>query len=166
MSHADYSAEGGDPVPVTPVPLKRTSLTGRATLERRTLHFADIVPLLDSEFPDARENASRTGFRAVLAVPLMREENAYGAIFMWRREAGLFAPDQVALVETFARQIAIAIDNVRLFKATEDRHRRGVCRAGFRRVRCRRHWRHINNRARHHRLWLRKRNCRVRACLA
>src|SRR5262249_12714628 len=39
-SRAEYSAEGGDPVPVTPVPLKRTSVTGRATLERRTLHFA------------------------------------------------------------------------------------------------------------------------------
>jgi signal transduction histidine kinase len=119
MAHAQYSADG-DVVPVTPVPLKQTSITGRATLERRTLHFADIVPLLDSEFPDARENATRTGFRAVLAVPLMREGNAYGAIFMWRREPGLFAPDQVALVETFARQVAIAIDNVRLFKVTKE----------------------------------------------
>jgi len=120
ISHADYSAEGGDPVPVYPVPLKRTSLTGRATLERRTLHLADVVPLLDSEFPDARENAERTGFRAILAVPLVREGVAYGAILMWRRVPRLFAADQVALVETFARQVAIAIDNVRLFKATEE----------------------------------------------
>jgi GAF domain-containing protein len=120
MPQAEYSAEGGDPIRSTPVPLERTSLSGRAMVERRTVHIADIVPLLDSEFPDARANALRTGFRAVLAVPLMREENAYGAIFLWRRKPGLFAPDQVALVETFARQIAIAIDNVRLFKATKE----------------------------------------------
>jgi signal transduction histidine kinase len=117
---ADYSADGAAPIPSTPVPLKRTSLAGRAMLERRTQHFADIVPLLDSEFPDARANALRTGFRAVLSVPLMREENAYGTIFLWRRKPGLFAPDQVALVETFAQQVAIAIDNVRLFKATKE----------------------------------------------
>ncbi|HET7096362.1 MAG TPA: GAF domain-containing protein, partial [Casimicrobiaceae bacterium] len=120
VPYAEYSAERGDPIAVTPVPLERTSITGRAALERKTLHVADIVPLLDSEFPDARENASRTGFRAVLAVPLMREENAYGGIFLWRREPGLFSPDQVALVETFAQQVAIAIDNVRLFKATKE----------------------------------------------
>ena len=56
----------------------------------------------------------------MLAVPLMREGNAYGAIFLWRREPGLFSPEQVALVETFAQQVAIAIDNVRLFRATKE----------------------------------------------
>ena len=50
----------------------------------------------------------------------MREGDAYGAIFLWRREPGLFAPDQVALVETFATQAAIAIENVRLFHATQE----------------------------------------------
>ena len=44
----------------------------------------------------------------------MREAGAYGAIFLWRREPGLFSPEQIALVETFARQVAIAIDNVHL----------------------------------------------------
>ena len=107
FSRADYSAEGGDPVPVVPVLLKRTSISGRATLDRETVHYADIVPLLDSEFPDARENALRTGFRAVLAVPLLRDADAYGAIFLWRRDPGPFAPDQVALVQTFARQVAL-----------------------------------------------------------
>ena len=63
-----------------------------------------------------------TGFRAALAVPLMREAGAYGAIFLWRREPGLFAPDQVALVQTFARQAAIAIENVRLFKEVKARN--------------------------------------------
>ena len=100
--------------------LKRTSISGRAALDRKTIHHADIVPLLDTEYPDARDNAQLSGFRAVLAVPLMRDGGAYGAIFLWRREPRLFAPDQVALVETFARQAAIAIDNVRLFNETKE----------------------------------------------
>ncbi len=53
-------------------------------------------------------------------MPLIREGGAYGAIFLFRREPGLFSPDQVALVETFARQAAIAIDNVRLFNETKE----------------------------------------------
>src|SRR5436309_13330370 len=50
----------------------------------------------------------------------MREGGAYGAIFVFRREPGLFSADQVALVQTFARQAAIAIDNVRLFNETKE----------------------------------------------
>ena len=48
MPGADYSADGTAPIPSTPVPLKRTSLSGRAMVERKTVHLADIVPLLDS----------------------------------------------------------------------------------------------------------------------
>jgi len=103
-----------------PVPLSRTSLTGRSAIDRNTIHLADVVPLLDSEYPGARENILRLGCRAVLAVPLIREGGAYGGIFLYRREPRLFAPDQVALVETFARQAAIAIDNVRLFNETKE----------------------------------------------
>ncbi len=88
-TRADHSVAGETPIPVIPVALKRTSITGRAVLDSAIVHHADIVPLLDTEFPDARENAERTGFRAVLAVPLMREAGAYGAIFLWRREPGL-----------------------------------------------------------------------------
>ena len=62
----------------------------------------------------------RFGCRAVLAVPLMREGNAYGGIFLARREPTAFTRDQVALVETFAQQAAIAIDNVRLFNETKE----------------------------------------------
>ena len=103
-----------------PVRLDRTSLTGRAAIDRKTIHLEDIVPLLDSEFPGARDNILRIGARTVLAVPLVREGGAYGGIFLFRREARLFAADQVALVETFAQQAAIAIDNVRLFNETKE----------------------------------------------
>ncbi len=120
-SRAHYST-GNLPVPARDllVPLRRTMVTGRAVLDCQTVHHADIVPLLDTEFPDARVNAKTLGFRAVLAVPLMRERTAYGALFVWRHQPGLFAPSQVALLETFARQAAIAIDNVRLFNETRE----------------------------------------------
>src|SRR6266540_3230778 len=116
---AQYSAEHIR-METVPVPLKRSSITGRAVLDRETVHYADIVPVVDGEFPDARENAERMGIRAALAVPLMREGGAYGAIFLFRQEPGLFSPDQVALLQTFARQAAIAIDNVRLFNETRE----------------------------------------------
>ncbi len=120
---ADYAIDGGSPMPPVPVVLKRTSISGRAVIDSEIIHHADIVPLLDAEFSDARENVRRIGCRAVLAVPLMREAGGFGAIFLWRREPGLFAPDQVDLVQTFARQAAIAIENVRLFKEVEVRNR-------------------------------------------
>ncbi len=103
-----------------PVPLDRTSITGRAAVDCETVHIQDVVPLLDAEFPGAKSNIVRLGCRAVLAVPLMREGGAYGAIFLYRKEPRLFSADQVALVQTFARQAAIAIDNVRLFNETRE----------------------------------------------
>jgi signal transduction histidine kinase len=116
---AEYSLDGTYPVGTVPLPLKRTTIVGRAVLDRVTIHHGDVVPLLDSEYPDAI-NARRLGMRAALAVPLMREGNAYGVILLWRREAGLFSPEQVALVQTFAQQAAIAVDNVRLFNETKE----------------------------------------------
>jgi HAMP domain-containing protein len=109
----------GEPVPpISPVPLKRTSVTGRAVLDRETVHHADIVPLLDLEYADSRENLLRQGARAVLAVPLLCEGGCYGGIFLFRQKPRAFTPDQIALVEIFAQQAAIAIDNVRLSNKT------------------------------------------------
>ena len=85
------------------VPLDRTSLTGRAGIERRTIHEPDIVPLLEHEYPGARSNMEMFGLRAVLVVPLMRESGAYGGIILARTTAGPFRDDQVALVETFRK---------------------------------------------------------------
>ena len=116
---AEYAADGRLH-PASTVPLSRTSLTGRAILDRTTIHLADVVPLLDTEFPDARANQRNVEFRAVLVVPLMRDDAGIGGIFLWRRQPGLFAPDHVALVETFAQQAAIAIANVRQAQATQE----------------------------------------------
>ena len=116
---AEYAADGRQ-YPASAVPLSRTSLTGRAILDGTTVHLADVVPLLDTEFPDARANQRNVGFRAVLIVPLVSAGAGIGGIFLWRRQPGPFAPDQVALVETFAQQAAIAIANVRQAQATQE----------------------------------------------
>jgi len=107
-------------IPGYPVPLDRSSISGRAAVDRKTVHIDDVLPMVDTEFFGARENILRMGIRAALAVPLMREGGAYGAIFLFRSEPRPFAPAQIALVETFARQAAIAIDNVRLFNETRE----------------------------------------------
>ena len=102
-----------------PVPIQITSMTGRAVMERTTINCADVLPLIETTYPAARANQQRLRFRATLAVPLMREGGAYGAIFLHREEPRAFRSGQVALVETFARQAAIAIENVRLFNETK-----------------------------------------------
>src|SRR4029434_6092771 len=69
-----------------------------------------------AEFPEGSENARRMGHRTILSVPLIREEGvAIGTINVRRTEAHLFTERQVALLQTFAGQAVIAIENVRLF---------------------------------------------------
>ena len=107
-------------VPGDRQPLTRGLVIGRATLDRQTYHYGDIVPLLDTEYPDARPNQAKFGFRAILCVPLMREDRAIGVVALWRTEARQFTDNQIALVKTFADQAAIAIENVRLFNETKE----------------------------------------------
>jgi signal transduction histidine kinase len=102
------------------VPLDRSYIAGRAAVTRQTVHLEDVVPLLESEYPGARENQKKFGFRTLLAVPLLRNNKAIGVIAASRRVARRFSDKQVALVETFADQAAIAIENVRLFNETAE----------------------------------------------
>jgi GAF domain-containing protein/HAMP domain-containing protein len=104
-------------------PLTRRLVVGRAALDRQTFHYPDVLPFIDAEYPDARVNQQRYGFRAILAVPLLREDRAIGAIGIWRREPRAFADTQIALIETFANQAAIAIENARLFEEVQARTR-------------------------------------------
>ena len=102
------------------LPIRRTILNGRAFLERRAVHVADIVPLLDTEYPDMRDNQRIVGFRSMLAVPLLREGEAIGVLGIWRREARPFSPQEIDLLEAFAAQAVIAIENARLFGETKE----------------------------------------------
>src|SRR2546425_1306696 len=94
--------------------LVRDTPSGGAVLDGRTIHVTDAQTETD-EYPEGSEHARRLGFRTVLAVPLMREGLAIGVINLRRAEAQLFTERQVALLETFADQAVIAIENVRLF---------------------------------------------------
>ena len=110
------------PITVESLPLVRGIVAGRSVLDGRTFHIADMQNAAD-EFPESSENARRWGFRAILCVPLMREGIAIGLIGLRRAEAQLFTERQVALLQTFADQAVIAIENARLFESVEARTR-------------------------------------------
>jgi GAF domain-containing protein len=101
------------PIAAETLPLIRGTVAGRTVLDGRALHIADLQTE-DAEFPESSENARRWGFRALLCVPLMREGVAIGTIALRRRDAQLFTERQAALLQTFADQAVIAIENTRL----------------------------------------------------
>jgi signal transduction histidine kinase/HAMP domain-containing protein len=96
------------------------SLVGQAALRRQAMQLAD----LSMEPADSvRELLQRLGFRALLAVPLVREEKVIGALVVRRRAAGNFALETVDLLQTFAAHTAVAIENAKLFEEIEDKSR-------------------------------------------
>jgi len=102
------------------IPLVRGTVIGRAVLDRQTVHVADIQAETE-EFPEGSEISRRIGIlRTILAVPLMREGWAVGTISVRRRQVQLFTERQGALLQTFADQAVIAIENVRLFNETKE----------------------------------------------
>ena len=75
------------------------------------------------EFPLSRELAIKFGYRTTLSVPLIREGRALGAILVRRTEVRPFEEKHIALLKAFADQAALAIENVRLFEAEQQRTR-------------------------------------------
>jgi GAF domain-containing protein/anti-sigma regulatory factor (Ser/Thr protein kinase) len=104
------------------LPLVREGVAGRSVIDARTVHLADVTAEAE-EFPVTIPNARRVGFRSMLSVPLVRDGVGIGAIQVFRREARLFSERQVALLETFADQAVIAIENVRLFMELQTSNR-------------------------------------------
>jgi signal transduction histidine kinase len=100
-----------------PRPPDRGSAASRAVLTRDVVAIQDV--LVDPDY--AFKGMAEVGFRSVLGVPLMREGAPIGAIAIGRSEAGPFPERQVALLQTFANQAVIAIENVRLFTELEAR---------------------------------------------
>ena len=103
-----------------PLPLDRESVSGKAVLERAVVHVPDIEQV-GAELKGMRERARLIGMRAVLGVPMLREGRPVGTIVVGRRDPVPFTARQIELLETFADQAVIAIENVRLF--TELRRR-------------------------------------------
>ena len=96
----------------------RGTVTGRAALERRTVQIPDV--LADAEY-EYGEGQRLGGYRTLVAVPMLREGIPIGLIVLWKEQVQAFTPRQIELVETFADQAVIAIENVRLFQELQAR---------------------------------------------
>ena len=103
--------------------ISRGWVTGRAVVDRRTIHVHDLAAEVDSEYPEAKTMQRESSHRTTLATPLVREGVALGAILIRRMEVLPFSEKQVRLLETFADQAVIAIENVRLFTELAARNR-------------------------------------------
>jgi GAF domain-containing protein len=103
--------------------ISRGSVTGRAVVDRRTIHVHDLAAESDTEYPVGKAAQRQTGHRTTLATPLLREGVPLGVISIRRMEVRPFSEQQVRLLETFADQAVIAIENVRLFRELQEKNR-------------------------------------------
>jgi signal transduction histidine kinase/putative methionine-R-sulfoxide reductase with GAF domain len=95
--------------------------TGRAATMRAPVQLPDILNEQEFTGTKVRPIFARLGYRSVLAVPLLREGRIMGALTVWRKQAGSFSAEVVQLLQTFATQSALAIQNARLFREIEDK---------------------------------------------
>ena len=111
VTHDQFSPESVAAVRAAyPVPIASSNLIAVAVRERRVVHIADV--LVSGGYTELQR---ASGYRAILVVPMMRDDVAIGAIAVMQLEPRLFPDTQVELLKTFANQAVIAIDNVRLF---------------------------------------------------
>jgi signal transduction histidine kinase len=103
-----------------PIIPTRASCTGRAVLERRTVHVLDALTDAEYAMPDYQVVANN---RTMLGVPLLREGMPLGTITLWKTRVEPFTKNQIELITTFADQAVIAIENTRLFEAEQQRTR-------------------------------------------
>jgi PAS domain S-box-containing protein len=116
-----------------PFPLAPEYMNAAAILERRELDFPD-VSAAPERFEAGKRNFLASGYRAITLVPMMRGDEAIGALSVVRREPGPLSERQRAMLRTFTRQAVIAIENVRLFNETKEALERQTATADILRV--------------------------------
>ena len=112
------SPEYRDLLAGNPIEAGKSTLVGKVALERRTVHIPDVVADPDYSWAEALEAG---GQRTMLGVPMLAGDDVIGVISLLRTHVDPFADRQIALVETFARQGAIAIRNIRLLDQLQAR---------------------------------------------
>ncbi len=103
-----------------PMPPSRGSALGRAILTRAIAYIPDVRE--DAEYR-LESLAQTAGYRSTVSVPILRDEKPIGAISVSSTEPSMFSERQIAMLQTFADQAVIAIENVRLFKELEERNK-------------------------------------------
>src|ERR1041384_874278 len=97
--------------------------TGQAAMTRAPVQIPDTFEVRERAVSRVRPLLNRLGYRSLLTVPILREQQIMGGLTVWRKQAGEFDPEVVNLLQTFAAQSALAIDNARLFREIEDKSR-------------------------------------------
>ena len=126
MAFANLNPEVADALrQLYPRPPGRDRATPRAILTRNVVAIPDVDKDPEYVIPSQEYaiTARGIGFRSILSVPLMREASPIGAITVGRPQPGMFSEKQIALLQIFADQAVIAIENVRLFREIEDKSR-------------------------------------------
>jgi signal transduction histidine kinase len=103
------------------LPISRQAIGGRTILDRRLIHVPDMQSAVAIEFPESEPTYSIGGIRSQVTVPLLREGDAIGVLSIHRYETRPYSESQIALVQAFADQAVIAIENSRLFQEIRDR---------------------------------------------
>src|SRR5262249_5153298 len=101
-------------------PIDRSSPLSEAVLDGRTVRIDDYALVGADIHPESRASQQRAGFRSWVATPLTRDRQVIGVLVIDRNEVRPFSDDHVALLETFADQAVIAIENARLFEALRE----------------------------------------------
>ena len=104
-----------------PAPLDRRLFATQAIRERGVVHIRDVLSVA-ADYPSAGHVAQDFDFRSVLVVPMLRGGEPIGAVQVWHADVAPFSEVQISLLQTFADQAVIAIENVRLFKELEARN--------------------------------------------
>jgi signal transduction histidine kinase len=93
--------------------------TGQAAMTRAPVQIPDTFNQQERAVSRVRPLLTRLGYRSLLTVPILREQQIMGGLAVWRRQVGEFEPEVVNLLQTFATQSALAIHNARLFREIE-----------------------------------------------